>query len=234
MRAYTFYNPIKGHADAQPLIDMWRQSWEKNGWKTGVLTEEDAKQNLSYKAFCDRVDDLPTTNSRDYEHACYVRWLAMEMVDDSLTVLSDYDVINRSFQPHEAGALIENDNILMLEPTRVPCAVLGTPAGFSFICDEIERYIPRLSDQHRGKPHVSDMEILRKVEALPFENVCIEHLCSGSPIRDDPGDGWKKAPLIHFSSFSFIKQGLHGKHPKHWLIKNALTNLANEGLQSKR
>jgi hypothetical protein len=145
-------------------------------------------------------------------------------MEDSLAVLSDYDVINRSFTPKDAEKLIGSQDLVMLEPTRVPCAVLATPKGFEIVCDIIENYQVSPTDLERGKPHVSDMTILRKSHAMTT-NTCVEHLNSGRPIRDDPGDGWKTAPLIHFASFSFVKQGLHGKHPKDWLIKNAIANL---------
>jgi hypothetical protein len=102
--------------------------------------------------------------------------------------------------------------------------VLGSPEGFDAVSQAIEQYQVSDSDIHNGKPHVSDMEIIRKTN-LPVSDVCVEHQCSGKAIRDNPGDGWKTAPMIHFSTGSFMKQGLFGKHPKHWLIRNALANL---------
>jgi hypothetical protein len=145
-------------------------------------------------------------------------------MEDSLAVLSDYDVINRSFTPTDAEKLIGSQDLVILEPTRVPCAVLATPKGFEIVCDIIENYQVSPTDLERGKPHVSDMTILRKSHAMTSKT-CVEHLCSGSDKRDDPGDGWKDASLIHFSSFSFIKQKVYGGHPKHVLVKNALEML---------
>lgn len=224
MRVFTYYEPIRGHGDAKPLINLWSESWKERGWRTCVINEADAFIDKRYPKYREIVDSFPTVNQRAYERACYLRWLAMTRMEDSLAVLSDYDVINRSFAPGDAEALIGPHDIVMLEPTRVPCAVLATPKGFEIVCDMIENYQVSPTDLEHGSRHVSDMTILRKTN-IPTTNTCVEHLNSGSSKRDDPGDGWKTAPLIHYSSFSFMKQKIYGTHPKDWLIKNALKNL---------
>jgi hypothetical protein len=203
VRVYTFYEPIKGYADAAPLINLWQESWARNGWKTEVLDEEDAIAHPDYEVFLEAINTFPTTNDRRYENACYIRWLAMALLEDSLAVMSDYDCFNRSFSPDAADAIISNRNLLLLEPTRVPCAVLGSPIGFEMFAREITNC------RANGQAHVSDMTIARK-SRVPTAKICVEWGCSGTDIPNDLGEGWRNAPLVHFATESFNRRGIRG------------------------
>ena len=213
MRVFTYYEPVPGRPRPTKLLDLWQESWESKGWECHILSEADAKSHPGYEAYSYRISRYPTVNPPGYERACYMRHLAMAMQGE-ISLLVDYDVlINPKGRP---VGLPHDVRVSILEPTRVPCSVLASPDGFGDICDIIHSYDPK------GEKHVSDMTILRKSN-LPYDSVCVEHLDSGRPIVDDPGDGWKTAPMIHFSSFSFGKLGWTGD--KADLIKRVLATL---------
>lgn len=228
MRVYTYYQRFKGLGDATPIIELWRETWEQQGWETTVLNEDDAARHPRYEQYKEKVSRLPSVNGSDYEVACYLRWLAMlcEPIPAWGALLTDYDCMNISFTPASGSVqLLYRGEILLLEPTRVPCAVIATEDGYGWLCDHLENYQSDAKDLHNGKPHCSDMEILRKSN-VETAAVCCEYLCSGEPIRDHLGEGWRTAPLVHFSSYSFLKLGLKG--PKDVEIRKVLARLKDE------
>lgn len=198
---YTYHEKLFGFPDQLGLIELWQELWSEQGWNPIVLGEKDAKKTgRMFGRLLNAVQKLPTCNHRGYENACYLRHLAMAGRDSG--VLLDYDVMPVDCPPFS----LQND-LTLLEPTRVPCAVWGRRSGYA---DVVQRFIDyRLDppiDIYQGKPHVSDMEILRKT-SLPATGHCVEYLCSGSSIRNDPGDGWKHAKMIHFSAASLGQRG---------------------------
>lgn len=224
MRVYTYYEPVQGIPSPEGLLDLWRHSWLQHGWNAEVLDESCANSHPSYEAFLAHVERLPTINKPAYERACYLRHLAMANQEGNYPLLLvDYDVINRFFTPAMALDIPNGRRLVILEPTRVPCAVLGTQQGFEDLCDLIYEYVPKSADKAGSDAHISDMEIFRQTR-LPYTAHCVEHLCSGEPIRDHLGDGWKHAPMIHFSGFSFRKLKWSG--PKELLIQRVLNGLA--------
>lgn len=196
------------------LLDLWSEKWRGKGFEPRILSESDAKTHPGYSQFRDRIMRYPTVNNRQYELACYLRHMAMAATGEQLLV--DYDVLPNP--KVESINLPEGQRLLLLEPTRVPCAVLADQDGFSDICDLLYEFVPV------GQKHVSDMTIIRG-STLPVADppICVEHLDSGKPIENDPGDGWKTAPLIHFANYSFSKLGWHGD--KADLITRGLSSL---------
>jgi hypothetical protein len=210
---HTYFEPVPGMSHPTKLLDLWRESWESRGWEIHILSEDDARGHPGYKAFSDRISRYPTTNNPAYERACYMRHLAMANIGGGILV--DYDVFLRSVDVPKEDAEMPLHAVI-LEPTRVPCAVIGNADAFGDICDIIYEH------NSSGQNHVSDMTILRKSK-IPTSPQCIEHLCSGRPIENDLGDGWKTAPMIHFSTYSFSKLGWTGD--KADLIRRVLATL---------
>lgn len=213
----TYYEPVPGSPRPTKLLDLWRESWESRGWKTKILSEKDAKDHPGYKQYSERISRYPTVNNPLYERACYMRHLAMENQGGGL--LTDYDVLLMGkldfTEPFHGEPVI-------CEPTLVPCMVLADEEGFGDICDIIYNFDLIHVKLSSAPPHVSDMTILRKSE-IHVHCGCVEHLCSGRPVINDPGDGWKTAPAIHFSSYSFQK--LCWKGDKADLIRTVLKTL---------
>lgn len=211
----TYFQPVQGLPRPTKLLELWRESWESKGWTTKILSESDAKDHPGYKAFSDRISRYPTINNPGYERACYMRHMAMANVGGGY--LSDYDCL---LMKKETLATKEDvplpSHPVIFEPTRVPCLVCGDQDAFGDICDIIFNYDPN------GERHVSDMTILRKTK-IQTSFGCVEHLNSGAAIVDDPGDGWKDAPVVHFSGFSFKKLGWTGD--KADLIRRVLATL---------
>lgn len=120
-------------------------------------------------------------------------------------MLTDYDVINRglTFESFSSSDLAK-ESLVILEPTRVPCAVWGDAKGYFQIVDMIKSYRPK-----PGESHVSDMEILRK-QPIQYASLCVEHGCTGQPIRDHVGPGWEEAPLLHCATASMRRMGFNG------------------------
>ena len=210
---YTYFQPVCGMAHPQSLLNLWRESWESKGWTCVILSEQDARTHPGYSYFNDRISRFPTSNPRDYERACFLRHLAMANIGGGLLV--DYDCILRTAELPEDPFELPNQPVI-LEPTKVPCAVLGTAGAYEDLCDILAEY------DATGERHVSDMTIIRK-QPFQWMRACIEHLCSGEPIQDHPGDGWKKADIIHFSTFSFSKLGWKGS--KAQMIQRVLATL---------
>lgn len=205
---HTYYEHVPGFPKPDKILYLWRRSWEDNGWTTRVLSEKDAASHPGYTYFLDRIIRFPTTNPKEYERACFLRHLAMANIGGGL--LADYDVFNVAM-PVDVGherlkalALALGDaKLAILEPTKVPCLVWGTAEGYEDLCDLLCEY------SVNGEKHVSDMTIIRKSQ-LPAYPVCVEHLCSGAPIANNPGSGWRDAGVIHFSNYSFAKLGKKG------------------------
>lgn len=219
---YTYHMPISGLAEAGALLALWHKLWAAQGWNPIVLTEADASSSAQFKPYRAVISALPTVNHPAYERACYMRHLAM--VERRGGFLVDYDVMPRRFTPADAQKDASDRRMTFFEPTRVPCALKGSQAGFQDIVDFISNYKLKPEDSHAGKPHASDMEILRKGRWKATAH-CVEHLCSGSAQRDHLGDGWRTAPMIHFSTYSFHKLGWVGKGKKHEWIKRVLESL---------
>lgn len=220
---FTYHQPIPGLPDAGPLLDLWRELWSIQGFTPVVLTEHDARDHPQFKPFRSTIAKLPTVNHPLYERACYMRHLAMLARGGGF--LTDYDVMPRSFTPDDLQTATSRWPLVILEPTRVPCAIRAGVKGFQQIIDFISSYtLDPLRDIYAGRPHTSDMEILRRSKFKRTAH-CVEHLCSGGPERDQPGDGWRVSPMIHFSTYSFHKLKKTDKGGKPDWIKEALAAL---------
>lgn len=222
---YTYYKKCGNETIHKKLMDLWMHLWQKQGWDPVVLGEEDAwLDEKSCAELLSAVNKLPTQNHREYENACYLRHLAMANKGGGLLV--DYDVMPVSYEPSS-----ENIGLVILEPTKVPCAVRGSAEGFRQIVQMFLHYRPGAGDIYRFRPHVSDMTILRQ-SSFPSSNHCLEYLCSGRPVPNDPGDGWKQARMIHFSSASL---GLRRRdaRDKAEIIREVLAELKTSRPESK-
>lgn len=196
---FTYYQRASKRDDL-PLIKRWSENWAGAGFEPVVLCEEDAKLHPGFQYYREIIRRFPTTNIPLYEQACFMRHLAMAKRGG---LLLDYDVFNFGLSPEELTEKVGFGDVpVFLEPTLVPCAVAGNAKAFDYLCDMIDTYIVKTSDHVNGRPHVSDMTIFRQFE-FPRVPLCAEHGCTGSAKRDDFGDGWKQAKLVHFSTFAF-------------------------------
>lgn len=201
MIVYGYHAPVPGLPDQGKLIDLWSKTWAQQGFTPIILSEGDAQKNPLYPAFKAHILDLPTTNPKTYEMACYLRHLAMQVIGGGL--LTDMDVMPRKVET--VRALKPDLNLpTILEPTRVPCAVFGSADAYGVIALQIMQVLPVAETKH-----ISDMTILRST-LTPTRDICLEFGCTGSNKPDDFGHGWEKADLIHFSTHSMRRAGFSG------------------------
>jgi hypothetical protein len=153
MDVHTYYEPLN-HADADEIVQLWRTSWERQGWQAKVLTRDAVLAHPLYEPLLAKVQTMPTVNSRDYEVACYLRWLAMVAVGGGLMV--DIDVVNVGQPP---CALPEG--LCCWEDDRCPCCVSGSAEDFTAVVQWFLDWDGHPQDQLDGRPHTSDMYIFK-------------------------------------------------------------------------
>jgi hypothetical protein len=182
---FTYHENIPTWDHAQ-LVSVWRRSWQDKGWRAIVVGREAAKQHPLFGAFVKRTRTFPTVNDRQYEEACYVRWLAfavMIKITDGRALMSDYDVMNLNFHEDNLSHKI-HDDVICHETTRVPCLIEATQHGANEIVNFI---LNREPGPDCG--HYSDMYAFKE-STWPISNFCLEH---GDP-------RWQEALAVHVAS----------------------------------
>lgn len=201
------YHEFLGSAAHDATVNLWRRYWNDSGWVTYVRGIEDAQRHPDYHRYVKHVDKFPTVNNRDFERACYVRWLAFSMAPtDKPFAVSDSDVFPRvPFPPREFKTFFNGS------PERGPGFIVGTRNDYQKIVEAIWSFIPREGDKlPDGRPHISDMVILQARKEL-FEG--FEFLIDCYTRRD-----WQNVPLVHFGN-----EYLSRRYPKHVEIAKVLS-----------
>lgn len=205
MKIYSYYSTVPSH-DVEGelrLVNLWCDHWTALGFEPQVLNEWTARKHPYFHEFNNAVMQLPTVNSKEYEVACYHRWLAMAQIGGG--IMSDYDVLAR--KPKELTDMIINRctkplNILQAH-NCCPSMVVGTADGFLEQCHRFAEYQLRPADKQGDRIHVSDMYILerRAIEEPDSLNVIDAVRCYGDK-------GFEDVPAVHFSNSSMQPKGL--------------------------
>lgn len=183
MLVYTYYDKAVGQQGQEEMLSLWAESWKRHGWSPVVLQPKHATAHRAYNDFRNKIWRLPTVNDRTYEEACYLRWLALAAYK-RCGWMTDYDVINNGFRPRQPKWPVE-----MLDCTYVPCAVGTLERGPDVIVKMIMSY-----EHPPGSDHCSDMLIFKtKFDRQEFGP-------PGKEVAEFGVDGWRTAPLIHFSA----------------------------------
>lgn len=184
MKCYAYFQGTKTALDEQlALLNRWGELWESSGWEPMIITELDAAKHPRFAEWKAAFEKIPTINPKEYEMACWLRWIAMAALPgNDPSLMTDYDVIPNGFARDETARAYGLLPLLLCD--CVPCAVFGLPSQFS---NAIEIFLGTAPVIENGKPHLSDMHAVRDV-AFPREDLCREYFTSG----------WKTAPLIHF------------------------------------
>lgn len=184
---FTYYDPIPTW-NHREIVNIWKHNWNKAGFRPIVMNRRVAKRHPMFGNFLTRIRTFPTVNDPRYEEACYIRWLAFEvMLDicpDGRGTMSDYDVFNNGFDERHMG----REDIVLHELTRVPCLVTANKAGARRI---VEFIMSREPDHSTG--HYSDMYAFKESD-WPITGHCLEF---GEKRGEIP---WRKAPTIHAAS----------------------------------
>ena len=198
MKVLTYYSPCAGLPPQGGVLERWTNSWAKAGYDPVVLDSSHAEKHPRYSELLPIFRAYPTINPAEYELACYLRWLALDVVGGGL--MSDYDVMNVSLYPSDIGKA----EILFHERRRVPCLVQATGVGSGRIVDHLVNLKPAA-----GEHHWSDVLSLMRSDWLAVDH-CTE---IGDP-------GWEDAKTIHFAHGACKKYG--PRKFKHAIIDEVL------------
>lgn len=197
MNVFTYYEPTP-LLGQEYLLACWQDSWRAKGWNPCVLGADDARRHPLFQAYNKAIKSFPTVNAREYEEACWRRWLAYSVASDEHVesiVATDYDVINRDLicGPGVRPAVLGRTLGLHENPTA---ACVGSKRSFdAFVMLALrsaERGIVRVD----GRMHVSDMTLSHAVPELWDWKLITEEWWADAA-----------APLLHVSAHAVERAG---------------------------
>ena len=152
MKVYCYYD-FPEYSDYPMLVmDRWSASWRANGFFPQILSELTAWQHPDFGMTCKIVEALPTVNQRRFERACFLRWLAYDLVAPAL--FTDFDVINFNLKPNK----VPPSRWLSLESPPSPGLIHATKEGTSAFLADFGNAMDHVIDW-KGQPTVSDLYI---------------------------------------------------------------------------
>lgn len=218
MDIFTYYRPAasagsnpkkrKKHlSHDRELLSLWEKTWKKNGWNPVVLHSRDyPEQDEWYDRLLGKINTLPTVNPRDYENACYLRWLAMYQVArqraGEVLWMSDYDVMNHGVSPFDQGP-----ELTIHDSGGTPCLVSGDAKAYERLLGwfldctgEIGDGVDDIGNDKAQPelPHTSDMLICKRHQNAG--QVTVTRLCSPLlKVRQMTGE---KPKIVHYNAGS--------------------------------
>lgn len=199
MNIYTYHVPVPqiDQRVESTVLANWQRTWRKHGWEPVILSHQHARSNPGYNQYREAMSKKPMMNSKEYELACFMRWLAMETVGGG--VHCDYDVMNNGLSPMDVKPFLDDGKMTLYEPAHVPSMVSGSREEYRRMCDhfarfELSHYKPHMMAESQGGKKVSDMFILANDPSVvrPHKLVWEFHR--------EPG--WQGAKVIHFSHWA--------------------------------
>jgi hypothetical protein len=187
-KVFTYYQPVDGIdlEDATRLILLWKRNWKSKGFEPFVLNENNARKHSRFAEVADRVSKFPTINPKDYERACYLRYLAIAAEGGG--IMTDYDTF--CFDSEYPFPTTMPDTMVSLQG-YIPSIVYCTKKAFNRAITEFYKYEVTIKDvSESGVPHVSDMYIIHRAIGFPYKPEQVTKNF-GEP-------GWEQAPFVHF------------------------------------
>lgn len=186
-KVHTYFRPCVDAAaleEQKRILAIWESNWREAGWEPVILTEVHARQHPDFQKYYEKFHAIPTANPKEYEMACWLRWLAMLQIGGGMMV--DYDVLNNGWEMPK-WALDPDGTAPFIYSTNnpVPCAVSGCQKAFGFAVSSFAAAKERFVEN--GAPHVSD-QLLIQAWKWPSGDIC----------RQVGSAGWQDAKLIHF------------------------------------
>lgn len=171
MQVFTYYDESVGHPGQKELIDLWKKSWEKQGFQPVVLGRSHAENHVYFEDFTHELNEIHKSIMygipiRKYGLSCYHRWLAYARHGsvNYCTFTCDYDVINMSLTVDEARANLESfgDSVVFHHGTT-PCLVSGRRELFESLCKEIVKISKQNIHLLKNTihPHYNDQEFVQ-------------------------------------------------------------------------
>lgn len=227
MNVISYFNLISGlkfSAESQELIDIWEKSWQKYGWNTILLNEEDAKKNSLYGELDldnPNANFYKTVNSSmwRYHRSCYCRLLAycQHVRENDATLYADYDVINYGFTPDALESTEENSHF-----SRDRCSVYLGREGANQIENAISSFNNNPFQEGGERGSSNDMRIITKYTNC-FQ---LKRQKNNQPYNSSiKADFSNETPLIHYDGGCY-KRGIDRKLSRLDIIKkyNSLKN----------
>lgn len=160
----------KSQYDHKRLLDIWVRNWYANGWYPIILSRNDSMAHPHFKELSSKFAQLPTANNPKYELACYERWIAFAQRGGG--VFCDYDVVNfhKSMLPKSAGPCGRGPMISY--PELLPMLIMGDRPEVESMLETFAKWeVDPVKDQHKGRPHISDMIIARRGRHMIFDQL---------------------------------------------------------------
>lgn len=191
MKVFTYYSPVQqmGVSEQSALLAIWKRAWQRAGWEPVVLSARDAEKHPRYKHAELIFSGFPSVNPKNYEMACWLRWVAMARHGG---VMVDYDVVPYGFAPDDIplndGHLVS----ILADNNPCPCAVHGTRQQFE---NTVEIFLGSkllaTDIEHGDRPHLSDQNLLQRLSEKFRPH--IYDMCPEYRSRH-----WKEAKLVHY------------------------------------
>lgn len=191
MRIYCYHEPLPGFPDQTPLIEIWFESWKRQGFEPYVLREENAAGHRWF-ADLDGWDHLAlSVNPWPYTRACYRRWMAYSQILEADVRFCDYDVINVGLPVKEVPVPRES-GLWLGDRSKVPCFGVASKASIENTIRMFRNAaVLRQAGTFCVQDDISDMNLIRD-----FGDVVSRDLVSLY------GDG-RRRPLVHFAHACF-------------------------------
>jgi hypothetical protein len=141
MKIFSYYNDIHPNNSRQDLemINLWKISWERNGFDPIVLRKDSAESNPIYEKFIKLIKkihlNIRGSEIDQYSESCFIRWLAYaNQQTEEHFLMSDYDVINKNLK---AKDIVEAKNKLSFLDEFCPSLAYGNTKQIASFCQDI-------------------------------------------------------------------------------------------------
>lgn len=162
---HTFFDAIssKGLEDELALVAAWEAAWQSAGWRTKVLTGEDAKKHFQYDELWPLIDAMPLIQ---YDKLCYLRWLAMGAAGGGW--MSDYDTVPLRGSLERAVDFSYRPTFTVygqnLSGDAVPALLSGSASEWNRMVNALVRLGPTAVETVGKFPFPSDMYSLMSLQ----------------------------------------------------------------------
>lgn len=194
-RTVFTYSAMSGYVginEQQSLLSFWREGWISRGWNPVVLTSRDASGNGRYVELLARLAQIPGVKVDQF-----VRWLALDNLGGGFLV--DNDVLPGRLTPADlvkfstvaAFASDTDDSLCAARFDRVN------------VCKWVDALLS--FEVQPGETSVTDRSLFDRVYNVEVDTY--RH-----PLTAAYGEqGWREAPMVHFSSQALAKNGVRGE-----------------------
>lgn len=123
-KIYAYYESIQTRNQPEEFscANIWKESWEKNGWEAVMLNNSHAKGSTLYQKLVSRIlKTLPHFSLEDQNNlqrviVRFTRWCALQAARGGW--MSDYDCVNMGFTPQDAEELAKTDSLIVVGNPR--------------------------------------------------------------------------------------------------------------------